>query len=85
MSKIKCKIALKECLPCDGNPAAGISAETKDADSFIGIADLVAQPPLGEKFSSIACKAACFSTTSQANADSCATSNAVFCATKTWS
>lgn len=81
---ITCELVLKECLPCNDDPIANISAEAPDVDVFIGFRDFSGRTPLGTVFGQLGCKAICFSTISQQDADDCARRQAQSCVWKTW-
>jgi len=74
-----CALVLKECLPCNDDPVANISAEAPDVDVFIGFRDFKWNPPLGTTYHQLACKNICFSTVSQEEADLCALRQAQSC------
>jgi len=76
---IPCNIALRDCLPCNDDPVANISAEAPDVNVFIGVRDFRWNPPLGYTYFQLGCKSLCFSTVSQEAADLCALQNAQDC------
>ncbi len=76
---IPCAIALRECLPCNDDPIANISAEAPDVNVFIGFRDFRWNPPLGVTYFQLACKTLCFSEVSQEEADLCALQGAQEC------
>lgn len=79
MANIPCALVLKECLPCNDDPVANITAEAPDVDVFIGFRDFNWNPPLGNTYFQLGCKAICFSTVSQQEADLCALRQAQAC------
>jgi hypothetical protein len=79
MATIPCSLALKQCLPCNDDPVANISAEAPDVDVFIGFRDFNWNPPLGNTYFQLGCKTICFSTVSQEDADLCALRQAQSC------
>jgi hypothetical protein len=81
---ILCELVNKECLPCNDDPIANISAEAPDVDVFIGFRDFRGNPPLGVIFAQLGCKSICFSKVSQQEADDCARRQAQSCVWKTW-
>jgi hypothetical protein len=80
---IPCDLALHGCV-CDDDPIVNLSAEAPDVNVFIGFRDFRGNPPLGVMFAQIGCKAICFSTTSQREADLCALRDAQACTWNTW-
>jgi hypothetical protein len=81
---VPCQLVLKECLPCNDDPIANISAEAPDIDVFIAFRDFRGNPPLGVTYAQLGCKTICFSQTSQQEADDCAQRQAEECVWKTW-
>lgn len=81
---IPCALRLKDCLPCNDDPIQNITAEAPDVDVFIGFRDFRGRPPLGVLFAQIGCKALCFSTVSQRDADDCALRQAQDCTWPNW-
>lgn len=79
-----CELVLKDCLPCNDDPIANISAELPDVDVFIGFRDFRGNPPLGVVYAQLGCKAICFSTVSQQEANDCAIRQAQGCVWPTW-
>lgn len=75
----ECALVLKQCLPCNDDPVANISAEAPDVDVFIGFRDFKWNPPLGVTYFQLGCKTFCFSTVSQQEADLCALRQAQSC------
>ena len=76
---IPCALALKQCLPCNDDPIRNITAEAPDVDVFIGFRTFKWNPPLGVTYFQLACKAICFSSVSQLDADLCALRSAQEC------
>jgi len=74
-----CDLVLKQCLPCNDDPIANISAEAPDVDVFVGFRDFKWNPPLGVTYFQLGCKTVCFSTVSQDDADLCAQRQAQAC------
>jgi hypothetical protein len=83
MPIIQCAKALRQCLPCNDDPLANISAEDVDTDRYIGILPQYPDQPLtgdpNKIFFSFGCLGICYSTQSQADADICATNQALEC------
>src|SRR4026207_1089124 len=76
---IPCGLALTPCLPCPDDPIRNITAEAPDLDVFIGFRTFKWNPPLGVTYFQLACKAICFSSVSQLDADLCALRSAQEC------
>jgi len=81
---VVCQLVLKDCLPCNDDPIANISAEAPDIDVFIAFRDFRGNPPLGVTYAQLGCKTICFSQTSQQEADDCAQRQAQECVWTTW-
>jgi Putative Ig domain len=79
-----CQLVLKDCTPCDDSPIANLSAEAPDVDVFIAFRDFRGNPPLGVVYAQLGCKAICFSTVSQRDADDCAVRRAQECVWPNW-
>jgi putative Ig domain-containing protein/uncharacterized protein DUF5977 len=75
-----CDNKVNACLPCNDFPIENLSAESDDLPDFLGVYNLLDDPPIGTLWLRRGCKEWCFSTVSQAAADECATQQAQLCA-----
>lgn len=77
-----CPVKFDQCHPCAGeDPAANLSAEGPEPNVFVGTRIIFGVPPIGRVFTQQGCKRWCYSTVSQEDADACAASQAMECAT----
>ncbi len=70
--------------PTDDNPFLNLSSEAPDVNVFIGRRYTPFVPPLGKFFYAVSCVGYCFSSTSQDDADLCATRQNALCNAVNW-